>query len=668
MPRTPIDIPASAAGLIIAAAGLLLTPAPALSQMVSRPIELPRGSEAPTALVYFHTAGHSDARGQGIAVVDEKNQPAPFRLLAHDPAGQTVIAVPAAGKLTLQYDRAPLKHARRDDELPVGLILRTWQLRGRPAVADANRSIDALRPYHVAPVPAITLAYNPFGQSTHFYAEFEGLLKPPGDLKIFATNDDGAVVDVDGQTVISQPTASVIRDAKQIAGRATNVSFKAAPRRVRFRWTQTGGEAMALLGYMAGERAVPIPEKFYVPAAVAKLGPATMAGGGVPIGFDAQLLDQVNYEDQTYHRYRFAAIAPAPKGVEHRWTFSDGSTATGQTVEHVFVGGDRTARLELVTGGAATPAGVAARLATNELPGYVPVTDNPDLVVAYAKAINASDMSGASPGVLEAWYTLVWQLERYDLVRPTLEAYLARGGVSQAGEMMRYTLATAIAAEDPARAAQIFGELARGASDPWLAARAGAEQIDILLYDLKQPQLAEGFARSYAGGKSDQGRALLIARQGDVQRLAGQHEQASKSYQQAQRVALRNADARRMSILERAHRENVLSLLDQRRYPAVREALLAWEAEFPASKLGGDLGVLTARYFQEIGQHARAARDLKMIVDGHPLHPARPELLYRLALSLYKLDRKAEAEPYVKELVSVFPNSPFTAQMKAQAK
>ena len=92
-------------------------------------------------------------------------------------------------------------------------------------------------------------------------------------------------------------------------------------------------------------------------------------------------------------------------------------------------------------------------------------------------------------------------------------------------------------------------------------------------------------------------------------------------------------DPRQTAVLEGAYRETALSYLEQKQYPAMRDELFQWQADFPAAKLSADLPLMTGRYFQAVGDDPRAAIEFANLLKANPLHPSRPEIAYRLAES-----------------------------------
>ena len=98
----------------------------------------------------------------------------------------------------------------------------------------------------------------------------------------------------------------------------------------------------------------------------------------------------------------------------------------------------------------------------------------------------------------------------------------------------------------------------------------------------------------------------------------------------------------------------------------MRDQLLQWEADFPQAKLGGDLPLLTGRYFQAIGNHSRAAIEYETLLKLNPIHPSTPQVTFRLAQSKVQLGKMPEATMLFTRIMEKYPNSPFADQARRQ--
>ena len=645
---------------------------------IIRPIAAPGGS---VVLVRFHSGGHADPRGAGIGVFDARNQPVKHRLLAHDPAGETVLAVDlrdASGQVEMHYGQRAIEGAVSVEEIPISLVLRTYAMGG--AVRDVKQlvgAIDSATPLGTALIERISFAHNPFGADDRFVTDVQGLLRVDQDtnVRFFSSHDDAGFVFIDGSLVTGGAAPNDVRRSEQLAGQAVEVLLSRGEHRLRYVHVQRGGPTRALLGHIRGQRAVPVPASMFVHHRLAKLGPARTDDEGVPAGFDARQVDQMTHGGFVYTRFRLAPIAPlAGAGGRCRFSFA------GQAVRVVkeatpfdqvlVVPFDRLRKVRwrvdmTVLDAEGQAVGQASgSVGCTVFGGFATIGDESRLQ-AFAKAIGMSRYGGVGADVLEALYLLVQQAERPALAAPVADAYLQRfaksGGPLVAD--MSYTLATHLARDDPRRAADLFADAARIPGDVWKSTCAAAEHLDLLIFRLGQTKDLDAVIRRYYPGRSPREIALLKARLGDVHRLAGRRDKAEEAYRDAQRVASGHMDRRQAAVLQSAYRETALSYLQQGRYPALRDILFQWEADFPTAKLGADVPLLVGRYCQAVGDDARAAVEFETILKLNPLHPSLPEISFRLGESLARLGRSDDARQYFERVARDYPNSPFAEKV-----
>ena len=665
---------------------VLIVSNPLCGNVIIRPIELPGSAlDAKVALVSFYNGGHVDPTGKGIAVVDAKGEPVGYRVLASDPSGRTWLAVDLAGGadgLKLQYSRQPIRSAKVDHELVPSLFMQVYPLRGKPSenVDTLERVIATTRPLGSMQVSNISSAHNPFGPGEWFITLFQGQITvgKKRTLSLFSAHDDAAFVQIDGKTIIKGAAPQLNRSSEYLAGKAVPVDLSKGTHTVRYVHAQRKDRSLALLGFISGKRALPLPQHLFVHHPLAKLGEASYSDDKPAVGFDAHQLDQLGYGDTVYSRWQLKAISAAPEGTQYRWTFGDGTkllqpaaatTDPGKrAIEHVFVGdisdlGNWMVKLELIETPQKVLGSAKSRLRAISV-ANVSSTGNVSLVRAYAAAIQGCDYQAASSKLTSHLYTLLATAEEAELLLPLVNAFvdLPDRTIDKAGWDMQYTLAALVAQDQPERAAKLYLRLARSTSvDSWKSTCAAAQYVDLSIFRLNKADQVQSIVYSLFAKRTVRERSLLLARLGDVHRLAGNVEAAAKAYQDAQRNTYRQMDERKASVLDRAYREAAVSLLAQERYPAMRDTLFQWEADFPTAKLGSDLPLLTGRYFQAVGDEARAAIEFETLLKLNPDHPSRPEIVFRLAQSLARLGKKQRAGTLFDEVAEKYPNSPFAA-------
>ena len=654
---------------------LMLLAGPALgAATIERAIRMPAGGvDAGVVIVQFYSGGHIDRSGRGVGVFDSEGKPVPVRLLEHDVGGLTMLAAKvgnARRSFVLRYSSRPVPSVARSD-VPVSLIMRTYALPQppQPNYKQILKAISKAPPLGAALVDNISFAHNPFGRQTNFVTEFEGILRLPKSqtLRMFSVHDDMAFVEIDGRLVINRPQRFVARRPRGLAPQSITIKLDAGLHRVRYVHGQSDKQSLALLGYVQGKRALPLPGNMFVHCRTATLSVGKTDDGSAAVGFDAHQRDQMVDEATEYTRFELNAIAPAPRGQTYRWQFSDGSETTGAKAEHVFIGPapEWGVTLQLLNASGKVVGKAQSRLRHSTFANYYNFGDE-RLMDAYTAAVGRCTYAQSDRNVLEALFKLLAATEQNDRMAPVAEAYLERFG-RQRGEhvdQMRQILADHVAGDDPERAVGILSDLARSAVDSWTAACAAAEMIDLLIFRLDQTDRLEGEVRPAMRGFADRERSLVEARLADVHRQQGDMEKALEAYRQAQQISYRDMDPKHAAVLQRTHRETALSYLDQKRYPELRDVLFQWEADFPLAKVGGDLPLVRGRYFRQIGYDERAAMEFEGLLELNPMHPNRPEIAYRLGRCLAEMGKADEAQKWMSEVVSKYPNSPFAADAK----
>lgn len=689
--------------LILAALLALMVSPLAPAQIVTRAIEAQSDG---LVVVQFFTGGHADKPGKNIAVIDSTGKAVPYRLLSHDADGATLLAVDLKGRsvpLSVQYSEKPLATAKPGADITPSLLMQTYPFTKRAfkSAGDLADSLESSRSMGAALVQEINFAHNPFGASVNFATLFTGVLHldEAKTLRLIAANDDAAFVEIDGKTVIANPAPQVEADATKLARLAKEVTLEAGDHPIRYLHVQTDGRSLAVLGYVTPEGAFNVPAGMFRHDEWAKLGKAAASaeqGQKAPAAFDAEQMEQMAFEDWTFTRFTFTAATAARAGQRWRWTFGDGTTwetkpvkaeaaATDEdeaafdphaadpgVIEHVYVAPAaafpaRKVTLDLLDATGQVVSTAASVIRPTVLNDLISTGDR-ETLAAYAKAIAQADYSKAEAAEMAAYFDLMAVTEQPALMAPIAEPFVKRFGERGGQKLwdMKHALAVYVSRDDPARAEKLFGELSKTAKDSWAATCAAAEQADLLIFRLGKTRKDEVNAVLIPmyRDRPPREKALLRARLGDAYRITGKPDLAAEAYREAQQDTIKQMDPRKAAVLERAYRETAMAYLQQKRYPALRDQLFQWEADFPLANLGGELPLVRGRYFQEIGDDPRAAKEFASLRELNPLHPATPEITFRLAQSLQRMGKKDEAKKYFDIVVKEYPNSPFADEAK----
>lgn len=676
---------------------LLVGPSVAVGAVIVRPIEPPERFDGGPLLVQFRSGGVLQSPTRGLGVFTANGEPVPFRLLGHEAEGVTSLAIDMptdTARVHLHYSGRTVRDARTDPDLPLSMVMRTYPLRttGLRSARDIQRAIENANPFGVALVDRIHFAHNPFGPDRQFITDIQGLIQldDTTTFRLFSNHNHIAFVLINGQTVIAGDEPNTQRDFHALDEQAIEITLDPGTHQLRYLHVAEDEPPQMALGMMEARRARPVPAHYFVRHPRGTLGPATITGDEPArpvIGFDAEQREQMGHEDHVFTRYALRPLAPPPEGMRYRWDFGDTTTAEradAERFDHVFPGPPEAlpaaadergwrVRLELVDDRGRSVAQATSRLRPVVF-SHTEHAGNERLLRRYAEAIADADYQRTPAEVLLAFYELLAETEQPALIAPIAAPFVERFGNrrDETAWQLKHALATHLAADDPARAAALFNELAQSASDSWRAATAAAEQLDLLIFRLNYADGAEGMerirrtvARMYAN-RGPRERALIWTRMGDAHRAAGRYDEAAEAYREAQRRRGREIDAPQAAVMRRAYRETALSYLNQRRYPALRNELLQWEADFPTAKLEGDLLLLAGRYFAAIGDDARAAVEYRTLLEMNPLHPRRPELAFRLGVTLQRMGEADEARPWLEEVAERYPNSPFAREAQGR--
>ncbi|MAE61818.1 MAG: hypothetical protein CMJ49_10745 [Planctomycetaceae bacterium] len=655
-------------------------PAVAQPHTIVRPIEIPFASAEPIVLLRFHACGFLDRRATGLAVVDADDQPTPFEILKHNPAGETVLAVDARDMqlpLALHYGDKPLPRLTRREQVPISLVLRTFALPDRqqpPQPAAVRALLSSPRADGVMFVDRIFQGHNPFGPNEHYIAEFRGLLDSPDDqtLRMFTIASHQSRVSIDGHTALQSSETNITRDSERIAEEARPIKLPAGRHALRYQHFQATGRPVAVLGHInPSDAAVPLDTHQFVHHQEATLGPPVARHTSTPLAFDVQPVDHLSDDGRLFSRFALQPITSPPDGHFYRWQFSDGTQSGSpnpdppHATEHVFISPPNKfatwrVTLELLDkhDRIVRQASTTIRPVLHASPHGISDTEK---LKQFARVIGQADYTHARADLLITLYHLIKHTEQTDLIAPIAQLVYqdVRSRDPALAADMLYIVAEHLSEHDPQRALELFQQLAESRRDPWRAACAAAQMLDLMIFQLDQADRVNARIRDLVKNRSARAQTLLRVRLGDTHRVAGRIDRAAQAYESAHQDRKNAMPARQAEVLERAYRETALAYLQQQRHPALRDLLFQWEADFPTAKLGGELPLLLGRYFQAVGNHRRAVIEYESLLKVSPLHHARPEIAFRLAESLTTLNRHDDTERWYRTILLDYPNSTF---------
>jgi TolA-binding protein len=218
-------------------------------------------------------------------------------------------------------------------------------------------------------------------------------------------------------------------------------------------------------------------------------------------------------------------------------------------------------------------------------------------------------------------------------------------------------LALALTVKDPTRAEALYARLASGAPTSLDAARCRVERIELVLHRLKDPGRAMAMAKSLRSQGTGMEPRLGVVKMGDVHRARGEFKEAEALYRAAAKVAYGATDRRLVAMRQGGYIETADTYIRDGFLRAARELLIKWEARYPDGKLGGDLVLMTAKYFEKLGDPQRALDELTTFAKINPLSPYLPEVELRMARAHARLGNRAEASRLYDKVISEYPRS-----------
>ena len=402
----------------------------------------------------------------------------------------------------------------------------------------------------------------------------------------------------------------------------------------------------------------PIPKAGFVHTPIAAAG-APERRDGRPLAACAWSQDdQLLHGKHQLTRVSFAGQSRGvPPGGKVLWDYGDGISHTGNADEHIYVGFGPFPVTVTVTDRDGKPLDRHQMLVriTEMIKNFTILDDR--AVRSYVHIIVRKDCSKASREAMDAYWQLVETEEDIERVKDFILTYVRRFGAQGAMWAAADRLALHYSIKDPQKAVGLYAKLAKDAPTPLDAARARMEEIELVLHKLKEPERALRLAEGVRVTRSGMERRIAAIKIGDVYRAQGEVEKAEAHYRKAQAVAYSQMDRRVVAVRQGGFLETAHAHIEHGHLRAAREALVLWEMEYPIGKLSGDLILMTARYFDRIGEPDRALAELDTLTKINPLSPYLPEIEYYMARAYHKLGQARKARELLDKVLSEYPKS-----------
>ncbi len=659
------------------------------------------GGSADTVAFSFCDGGHT-ATGSPI-VADEQDNVVPFRVLYPRRGGDTWMAYNAArvkGSVYVYYGGKGAAEAVRmpasNWEPKLSLFLYTMKCPGGALESERpiRAAVHASEIYGMGFVPQIFHGVNPFGPDNLFASYYVGYLKieKPGRYRIYTASSEASFVFLDGKPFCSWP-GHHDADGGRNGQHGADIQLGKGEYKIEYFHAKTQGETCMMLGWTppGAQGWHLIPESAYVQTPTARAEAPERRGGAPLAAFafeqESQLLLDRKPEARTpkveprspkaEHKDKEKEAKPEPADIEQFthvtfhtrcrnvpdkakvvWDYGDGGTGVGEGGQHVYVGDGPFTVVARIVGEDGKPIDSYGALLS-----IVPALKNftildKDAVRRYVGIIVGTDCSKVSERTMEALWELVETQEDAERIKPFTETFAHRFGVkSHAGWHAADRLALAVSVKDPQRALKVYAALVPEAPTRLDAARIQAERIELVLHKLKKPDAALELARAIIRNRSGLEDRIAATKIGDVYRAQGDFAKAEEAYREAQRVAYAEADRRVIAVQQGGYLETVWSHIENGALRAAREGLVKWEIEYPIGKLSGDLILMTAKYFDKVGEPDRALAECETLVKLNPLTPYLPDVELLMARAYRKLGNAAKARELTEKVLREYPKS-----------
>jgi TolA-binding protein len=577
-------------------------------------------------------------------------------------------------------------------------------------------------------VPFIGQRENQLGQNEDFTAYYSGWVRMASKTKTFicTISSDGSMAQVDGKVVANWP--GIHKRTEGGSGKYGSwVELAAGPHRVEYFYFKKGNdEAEANLCWKLPSDKLPhtIRATDYFQSGQARVLKCELADGATPAAIRWVCSSYLWLRSWPWCNFTLQALgaAQAPAGTTYTWEPEPGLRVNGPELNWLFAGqGEHSVGLTVTQGATVRKSQRTVYFARTPQRATI---NSPNDRVEYRKALLARCQ--AVPAAQRPCAT--WDDELWTIFSETAEPLAGLSVMQEVFERSWSDLQRRPPAERY-RLENIYFELMRYSdkkqAEGWLPKFESADgtnrerrllwqmtKVDFTLNELNQPEEARKLAaafRATAAGSNEI--ALVMIRQGDVERYAGQAEDAAKFYSGAQDILGKKSgtlakgamignpaqkgkpakderlpkwqqrggkgerlfaiapsvdDWRKQAVREAAYYETLHTMLKVHDVEEARKTLAQWELEFPLSKLAGDYPIGEGEFYTSIGDFNRALRVLSTYRKNVEISNYLPQAMALECRCLHALKRLEEFKTLAAELIKRFPGHPAATEMQTE--
>jgi tetratricopeptide (TPR) repeat protein len=519
-------------------------------------------------------------------------------------------------------------------------------------------------------VPNIFLGVNPHGPSDYYVAVFSAFFTAPqgGDYAFATVSSDASYLEVDGRVVAEW----LGRHDAWAGARAEHrgaIRLAAGAHRLQYVQIQFDARSAAVAAWKPpGQRQFEVmPPGAFVPVARFRAASYEPAPGATnALYFDWRSIEHNLVDDLAWVKVRFRVLSPqGPR--THRWSFDDGTEASGTSVEHLFVRpGNRQVSLEVLEGSRR----LALSTATVRVEPHWPQIQEwrPELFAEQKRELLRRELQAAPLADLVAIARMAARTEDDQLLARAAQVCLRRQGEFNSTQAdLFYALGARFVGQgdrgDELAEKALRVALPLSANSTVLHDKVRLRLAALLLEcggNLEEAQsLLKAMSTASLSAEDRRLRQLLLA---DALAAQGEVDKARAAYQA---VGARLASARKDAQVKRLARlEGANHLLRRGELDDAERILRQMESDDPLERLGLDTGLPLIRVYLARGETRRALAHCQRRAPTAAEHLQAPELYYALAEAGFAAGQTAPAQAALRKLLRDFPYSEAAARAK----
>jgi tetratricopeptide (TPR) repeat protein len=666
-----------------------------------------------TAAVKILCQGLAKPDGSDYRVVDAAGQAVPFQLTYHDAGRYSWVAFKAANPKQKYFvyfgnpkaerspeqvvaDAAPGKGPPQGSWVPkYGLLYQTIL---RPRADDPKKETNPRTVDDLTKLLAdskgkcgaryqrrISDGYNPFGSSDYYISVYRGWINIPaaGPYQFCTASNEASFSFLDGKELIHWPGRHTAERGMRGEVNAL-VVLTAGLHYIEYYHEEVTLDQMAFLGWRpSGDKGQfsAIPESIFTAPHVASVTRYEDPKGALA-AFEPEVLDSVwptdRHEGQ-YTRLRFQAAKESslPDGTTVRWEFGDGISATGTSVDHVYLA----LGSYQVTMSAQTPQGTATARWPLDVYEIENVTEQfkEGKPKAYAQAARSYERARLDARNLKELAYLLAETEdpteaiavgnefvkRFPSEKPETVARvrrlmadcslrLGKEGIDQAIANYQASLVKEI---EPAERLDVLARLIRLLGIERKVPDKAAEIFRMVEDYWPKVKRDEEVTAAYR-------RAVIAA--GDVDLWLGKLDGARALYKRAETLSGHYIPVQVRAARIGAYPNSIREFVESGNYGAALDIVDRWDETFPTEKPNGHTLFYRGKLLALRGQSQDAARHLARAIALTSGAQFETEARWLLAESLEQMGKKDEAKVELARLVK-YGNSGFRDEFTKKA-